>query len=187
MQTQNKDLNYKLGLLKLAMELDNVSSACKILGYSRTTFYRYKALYSKGGEDALLDVSRKKPNPKNQVLPHISEAVLSLSLEIPEFGKQRASNELRNRNILMFPSGVRGIWLRNNIETYPKRLKSLSDKVSKENMILSASQVVALERSRPSKASHGAIETFYPGYLVAQDTCYVGYLKGVGFVYLQTA
>ena len=133
------------------------------------------------------DVSHKKPNPKNQVSPHIAEAVLSLSLAHPEFGKQRASNELRNRGILVSPSGVRGIWLRNNIETCPKRLKSLSDKVSKENMILSDSQVVALERSRPSKASHGAIETLYPGYLVAQDTCYIGHLKGVGFVYLQTS
>ena len=75
----------------------------------------------------------------------------------------------------------------NNIEICPKRLKSLSDKVSKENMILSDSQVVALERAKPSKASHEAIETFYPGYLVAQDTCYVGCIKGVGFVYLQTA
>ena len=100
------------------------------------------------------DVSHKKPNPKNQVSPHIAEAVLSLSLAHPEFGKQRASNELRNRGVVVSPSGVRGIWLRNNIETCPKRLKSLSDKASKENMILSDSQVVALERSRPSKASH---------------------------------
>jgi len=79
MKTANKVLNYKLGLLKLAMELDNISLAYKILGYSPPTYYRYKKLYLEGGEDALLDVSRKKPNPKNQVLPHISEAVLSLS------------------------------------------------------------------------------------------------------------
>ena len=122
MKTANKDLNYKLGLLKLAMELDNVSLACKIFGCSRPTYYRYKKAYLEGGEDALLDVSRKKPNPKNQVLPHIAEAVLSLTFEHPEFGKQRASNELRNRGVLVSPSGVRGIWLRNNIATYPKRL-----------------------------------------------------------------
>ena len=108
-------------------------------------------------------------------------------MEHPEFGKQRVSNELRNRSILVSPSGARGIWLRNNIETRPKRLKSLSDKVSKENMILSASQVVALERAKTTKAPHGETETFYPGYLVAQDTCYIGHLKGVGLVYLQTA
>jgi len=98
MKLENKDLNYKLGLLKLAMELDNVSLACKILGCSHPTYYRYKKAYLEGGEDALLDVSRKKTNPKNQVSPHIAEAVLSLSLEHPEFGKQRASNELRNRH-----------------------------------------------------------------------------------------
>ena len=98
MNSEKKIIKNKLGLLKLAMELDNVSLACKIFGYSRTTYYRYKKLYLEGGEEALLDVSRKKPNPKNQVLPHIAEAVLSLSLEHPEFGKQRASNELRNRH-----------------------------------------------------------------------------------------
>jgi len=129
MKTANKDLNYKLGLLKLAIELNNVSLACKIFDCSRSTYYRYKKLYLEGGEDALRDVSLKKPNIKNQVLPHIAEAVLSLSLEHPEFGKQRASNELRNRGVVVSPSGVRGIWLRNNIEICPKRLKSLSDKV----------------------------------------------------------
>ena len=87
MKLENKVLNYKLGLLKLAIELNNVSLACKILGYSRTTFYRYKKAYLEGGEEALRDVSRKKPNIKNQVSPHIAEAVLSLSLAHPEFGK----------------------------------------------------------------------------------------------------
>jgi len=77
MKLENKVLNYKLGLLKLAIELNNVSLACKIFGCSRPTYYRYKKAYLEGGEDALRDVSRKKPNPKNQVLPHIAEAVLS--------------------------------------------------------------------------------------------------------------
>ena len=53
MKTANKDLNYKLGLLKLAMELDNVSLACKIFGYSRPTYYRYKKLYLEGGEEGV--------------------------------------------------------------------------------------------------------------------------------------
>jgi len=94
MKSKNKMINYKLCLLKLAIELANVSLACKILGYNRTTFYRYKKAYLEGGEDALLDVSRKKPNLKNQVLPYISEAVLSLSLEHPEFGKQALTVKL---------------------------------------------------------------------------------------------
>jgi len=79
MKTQNKDLNYKLGLLKLAMELDNVSLACKIFGCSRPTYYRYKKAYLEGGEEALRDVSRKKPNPKNQVLPHKIKILLAMT------------------------------------------------------------------------------------------------------------
>ena len=67
MKLENKTINYKLGLLKLAMGLDNVSLAYKIFGCSRPTYYRYKKAYLEGGEDALRDVSRKKPNSKNQV------------------------------------------------------------------------------------------------------------------------
>jgi len=55
MKTANKALNYKLGLLKLAIELNNVSLVCKIFDCSRPTYYRYKKAYSKGGEDALRD------------------------------------------------------------------------------------------------------------------------------------
>ena len=79
MKTENKTINYKLGLLKLAMELDNVSLACKIFGCSRSTYYRYKTLYLEGGEEALLDVSRKKPNPKNQVLPRKIKILLAMT------------------------------------------------------------------------------------------------------------
>ena len=75
MNSEKKIIKNKLGLLKLAIELNNVSLACKIFGCSCPTYYRYKKAYLEGGEEALLDVSRKKPNPKNQVLPHISEAV----------------------------------------------------------------------------------------------------------------
>lgn len=34
--------------------------------------------------------------------------------------------------------------------------------------------------------THGEIETYYPGFLLPQDTYYVGYIKGVGHIYQQT-
>ncbi len=82
-----KVVKNKLGLLELAKTLGNVSQACKIMGYSRETFYVYKELYEKGGELALQDISRRKPCPKNRVEPVVEEAVLAFSLEKPAFGR----------------------------------------------------------------------------------------------------
>ncbi len=39
LHTNNPIIKHKVGLLKLAEELGNVSKACKIMGVSRDTFY----------------------------------------------------------------------------------------------------------------------------------------------------
>jgi len=81
MNVEAKLIKSKLGLLKLSEELGNVSKACKVMGYSRDTFYRYRELYDIGGELALKEISRRKPVLRNRVEEHIEEAVLKLLLQ----------------------------------------------------------------------------------------------------------
>ncbi len=186
MTTSDKIIKNKLGLLKLAQQLSNVTQACEVMGYSRDSFYRFKELYETGGEAALQELSRRKPNIKNRVDAQVEQAVVSMAIELPAYGQVRVSNELRKRGMLVSPGGIRSIWLRHNLETFKKRLKALEAKAAEENLILTEAQVVALEKARQEKVAQGEIETHHPGYLGAQDTYYVGTIKGVGRIYQQT-
>lgn len=186
MTNSQKIIKNKLGLLKLGQQLGNVSRACKVMGYSRDSYYRFQNLYEIGGEEALHEINRRKPNLKNRVEPYIEKAVIDIAIEQPAFGQQRASNELKKKGIFVSPAGVRVIWQRNDLETMNKRLKALEAKSAQENLILTEAQIAALERAKEEKEAHGEIETQHPGYLGAQDTFYVGNMKGVGRIYQQT-
>lgn len=186
MTTEEKIIKAKVGLLRLAEQLGNVSQACKVMGYSRDSFYRFKELYEEHGEAGLQEISRKKPIPKNRVDPAVEEAVTKMAIEQPAFGQQRASNELKKVGVFVSPGGVRGIWQRHNLETFQKRLKALEAKAAAENLIFTESQLQALEKAKGEKEAQGEIESAHPGYLGAQDTYYVGTLKGVGRIYQQT-
>ena len=178
MTQEQKIIKNKLGLLKLAQTLGSVSEACKVLGFSRDSFYRFKEMYDTGGETALAEISRKKPNLKNRADPRIEQAVVEFAIEQPAYGQVRVANELKKRAISVSPAGVRTIWLRHDLQTFQLRLKALSAKVAQEGIILTEDQVRALEKAKLEKEAHGEIETEHPGYLGSQDTYYVGNLKG---------
>ena len=186
MTMREKVIKNKVGLLRLGKELGNVSRACKIFGYSRDSFYRFKELYDRGGELALQELTRRKPCAKNRVAAEVEESVCRMALEKPAWGQVRVSNELRAQGVFVSPCGVRCVWQRHDLETFKKRLKALEAKVAQEHIVLTEEQLKALEKAKEDKEAHGEIETEHPGYLGAQDTFYIGTLKGVGRIYQQT-
>src|SRR4030067_264449 len=186
--TQDKLITKKLTLLELAEFLQNVSRACQIGKCSRQHFYDVRQAFEENGIEGLREKSRRKPNIGNRVAPETEEAVVQMAFEYPAYGQYRVSNELKKKGILVSAGGVRSIWKRHDLEVFKKRLKVLEERAAKEGILYTEEQLRALEvLKKEREESLEEIETEHPGYLLAQDTCYVGYLKGVGRIYQQTA
>jgi len=187
MTTEKKIARRKLSLLELAADLGNVSRACRVMGYSRQQFYEIRRNYQTFGAEGLIDrlPGAKGPHP-NRVAAEIETAILDHALAHPCHGPMRVAQELALRGIQVSAGGVRGVWQRHRLLTKHERLLRLETATAERKLALSDEQIKLLERFSPEfRARH--IEAPHTGALVAVDTFFVGTLKGVGKVYLQTA
>jgi transposase InsO family protein len=187
MTSKDKVARRKLSLLELANELSNVSRACKVMGYSRQQFYEIRRNFQIYGADGLLDrlPGAKGPHP-NRVPAEIEQAVLDHAMTHPCHGALRVQQELRLKGVQVSSAGVRGVWHRHDLLTKHKRLLRLEKATAERQIELSDEQISLLERFSPEfRERH--IEAPHTGSLVAIDTFFVGTLKGVGKIYLQTA
>lgn len=186
MTTTTKVARRKLSLLELAAEMNNVSKACQIMGYSRQQFYEIRRNYQAYGAQGLID---RLPGPKgphpNRVDEAVEKAILDHSLQQPSHGPLRVSQMLALQGIQVSSGGVRGVWSRHSLLTRHERLLRLERSVREQSLELSEDQIRLLERFSPEFRER-CIETKHSGDLVAVDTFFVGTLKGIGRIYLQS-
>ena len=177
MAQEQKIIRVKVGLLELAKQLGNVSQACKMMGYSRDSFYRFKELYDKGGELALQEISRRKPILKNRTPPEIEEAAVEMAIEQPAWGQVGVSEALTRRGLSISPAGVRCVWQRHELTSIKRAPQGAGRQGGSEpapaeageGILTTEAQIAALEKAKPDKAAHGAFESECPGYCGAQS------------------
>jgi hypothetical protein len=179
-------ISRKLNILDLGRTLGNISEACRKLGVSRQHYYDIKAAIEEDGLEGLLEKSRRAPRIGNRVAPEIEQKVLDYSLAFHTHGQTRAANELKKVGIILSAVGIRSIWLRHTLHLKKFRLKRLEQWAAENTPILTEGQIAALEQAKEDREAYGEVESPHPGFLVAQDTCSIGYIKGIGKLYQQT-
>jgi transposase InsO family protein len=115
----------------------------------------------------------------------VEKAILAHSLVAPTHSAVRVAQELVLKGVQVSSGGVRGVWSRHNLLTKHERLMRFEKHAREEGIHLTDDQVKVLEKFSPEfRERH--IETRFTGELVAVDTFFVGVLKGVGRVYMQS-
>lgn len=130
MNCEIKIIKFLVGLLNLAGQLNNVTRGSNLIRASRHGFYWTKGFYKFGGEEALREISRRKPIPKNRIEPEVKEAVVRMAFEFPANGQSRTCNELRKKGIFITAGSFRCVWQGHNLEVFAKRQKTFEKRVA---------------------------------------------------------
>lgn len=187
MTQQEYVIRRKLNILELAETLGNVSEAARRSGVSRKHIYDIKRTLIEEGTEGLREKTKKVARVKNRFSTEIEDAIMDYSLHYPTHGQVRVANELnRKHGWTISDGGVRSVWIRHDIKLAGQRLKRLEKYSAETSGILTESQIQALEEKKFKDEAHGEIETHHSGFLFAQDTYFVGTIKGIGKIYQQT-
>jgi transposase InsO family protein len=183
MKAQDKLARQRLSVLELAEALGNVSEACRRRGISRTQFYEYKRRFQTHGIEGLKDLPPIHKSHPMTTPPETVKKILSLALKHPSYGCNRFEALLKAEGISVSAITIQKILNKHNLGTRYDRWLALEKQVAEQKIELSAEQIAFIEKQNPCfRERH--VESSCPGELLNQDTFYVGYLKGVGKVYL---
>ena len=187
MSTREKLIKARLGMLALAEELHNISLACKRAGISRSHFYEIKEAFEKYGADGLAPCGRRKPRMPNQTSPELEGQILEMTAQYPTYSYVRISGQLRLLGVGVSPSAVRAVWQRQGLTLRFQRLLWLERRSAASGGVLTERQMRLLQKHRTRTTDpQQHVESPRPGYLLCQDTYFVGTIKGVGRIYLQS-
>lgn len=184
MKAEDKVAYQRLSVLELAEALGNVSKACRERGMSRTQFYEYKRRFQTHGFEGLKDLPPVHKSHPQTTPPEVVDKLLEMSLNNPTWGCARLSDMLKLQGTYVSPPTIQNILNKHGMGTRYERLLKLEEKVLQTPVELTAEQAALIEKANPCfRERH--VESSRPGELLAQDTFFVGTIKGVGKVYLQ--
>lgn len=187
MSAQDRLIDTKISILQLATELGNISKACKTAGIARSSFYDIKKAYEQFGRAGLEIKEKTPPKMPNEFSEEIVEKVLDMTRQHPSYSYQRIGAQLNLLGIGISGSGVRNIWMKRGLNKRIARFLWLEKEVSEGRGILTEKTIRSLKRlKRINEATDQHIDVNSPGELLSQDLYFVGCIKGVGRIYMQS-
>lgn len=186
MSTREQLIKARLGMLALADELNNMARACRLAGVSRSQFYEIKKAYETFGKDGLAPQPRRRPRMPNQTPPELERQILTMTEQYPTYSYLRLADQLKLVGVGVSAAAVRSVWQRHGLSTRFAKLLWLERKAAEGGVVLTEQLKRLLQRAQArSQDPEARVESPAPGYLLCQDTCYVGTIKGVGRLSLQ--
>jgi transposase InsO family protein len=187
MSTKEKLIKARVGMLALAEELKNISLACKRAGISRSHFYEIKDAFERYGPEGVAPAARRRPRMPNQTSPEVERKILEMTAQFPTYSYLRISMQLKLVGIGVFPVAVRGVWLKHGLTLKIQRLLWLEQKTASEGGLLTGRRIRLLQKHQGRLADpERHVEAPRSGYLLCQDTYFVGVIKGVGRICMQS-